>query len=214
MTYLIDSILQTDNPPINDNDLRIIYNSMYKSLSKVFKKDEKFLRHYLENGEYYDIKPESRFPPIDSYFDENESWPYEFGNANWRRDTLGNALIVQGDKKRWEGGIFWGLVDLKTFDKFKGKTIMGNDLKNTGRDHMYADVSIPLSEWIFMYDKSDNLHDEHLEKTINYLVNYCGIIEYETVQKIQGVRELILGKLLQLSRLSCCNWKLGEAYIW
>ena len=197
ISILLDEIFKNNELVIN-NETMIVFNSLFKGLSSTLNKKNKFFRHFLENYNYHDLKINEIYPPLGSYFHENGAWPCEFGNATLKRGQIGNSVMVDCNKNTWEGE-FWGLVALKTFDKYNGKLVMGNDIRKTSRDHLYANAKIPVNEWIFMLENLKN--NEKTNKALEHLVSHCGIIETETVQAIQGVKELLIGKIFQLSRI-------------
>lgn len=197
ISILLDEILKNNKLDIN-NETMIVFNSIFKGLSDTLNKKNKFFRHYLENYNYHDLKINKIYPPPGSYFHENGTWPCEFGNATLKRGQIGNSLLVECDKNTWKGE-FCGLVSLKTFDKYNGKLVMGNDIRETSRDHLYANAKIPVNEWIFMLENLKN--NEKTNKALEHLIPHCGIIETETIQAIQGFKELLIGKIFQLSRI-------------
>lgn len=199
ITILLDTIFNTNKLNIDDKNVLLVFNSIYKGLSQVLNKDNKFFRHYLESSNYEDINIDGIYPPPGTYFDEQNAWPCEIGNALYKRDTPGNTLMVEYDKNKWRGGKFWGLVSLKVFDKYYGKIVIGNNDRNTQRDHLFAEANIPIKEWIFMLENIED--DIRTNKAIDHLILHCGIVDTDLVQLILGFKELILGKLLQFSRL-------------
>lgn len=181
-----------------NKDLNKIIKSFYIGLSKVLNNDNRFFRHYLENGNYYDLKLNENYPPNGSFYNVDNCWPCEFGNATMKRGDIGNSILVNCDKP-YHAAKICGLLELKIFDQYNGKLILGKSDNKSERDHFYADAQIPLNNWIFLLENL-TINDE-MCKTLDNLIEECGIIETEIIQLCLGFKELLNSKIIQLSRL-------------
>ena len=76
---------------------------------------------------------------------------------------------------------------------------MGNDENKSSRDHLYSDANVPLYEWIFLLENLKN--DKEMCKSLEHLIPHCGIVETEIIQAIIGFKQLLVSKIIQLSRL-------------
>ena len=200
MTSAIETIVREfattsiDMTRLSDDVERTVCRQMMDAACLLLTPRKRFMRHFLETGEYAALDIEGVFPPAGSFADHQGAWPLQLGVATWSSQKPGNQLLVPVDEGHWPQGELWGLLDLDAFDRFDGKIEMGSG--NMERDHYYARASIPLREWVFV----TNARHDIARTSVNRLIT-CRLVDRTTIDLLEGVAELLRAEILQLQRV-------------
>jgi len=156
--------------------------------------DSLFLRHGLERIQMGKFEKHAIFPPENSYLEIEQGYPIEvdrppFGIVNnWHTNATNGACSNHGIDYNWNK--IKGYIRYSDFCNFGSKIIDSHQ-----RDHLYANSSIQLKDWVFMY-QNINEDDFQLMKLIE---NDIDVLPQKIVNKLYTFVKLLKDRLIVLN---------------
>lgn len=156
--------------------------------------DSIFLRHGLEKIEAGDFAKHSIFPPENSYLEISNGYPIEIDRQpfgiinNWNTNATNGACSNHGMECNWNK--VKGYIRYEDFCDFGSKIINSHE-----RDHLYANGSIELKNWIFMYQ---NIDEDNFQ-IVKLIENDINILPQQLINKLCTFVKLIKDRLIVLN---------------
>lgn len=156
--------------------------------------DSTFLRHGLEKLEESNFVKYAIFPPKGSYLELGNGYPIEidrppFGIVNnYNTNDTNGACSNHGLNNNWNK--VKGYIRYTDFCNFGGKIIDSHE-----RDHLYANSSIKLKDWVFMYQ---NINENNFQ-IVKLIENDINILPQKLINKLYTFVKLIKDRLIVLS---------------